>query len=164
MARHWYVLKTKPHAEDQVVAVLDRRDIEVYLPKIGLGSTKRPKERQEPLFPGYLFAHIDVTLDEWLKARSAPGVAYVLGCDGFPSAVPDEVVLAIRGRLEACGGVLQPRLAKGDRVVIKSGPLAGLEAVFDAKLSGAGRSRVLLSILGRLTPMEISIYDLQRAG
>lgn len=162
MARHWYVLKTKPRAESTVCALLSDRQIIAYLPTIK-AATGVATGRQESLFPGYVFARIDVQRDEWLKTRSAPGVAYVLGCDGKPSPVPDAVVDTIRQRLVACGGTLRPRLNRGDRVVITGGPFSGLEAVFDGELTGSARSRVLLEILGRLVPLSLGNRDLRLA-
>lgn len=164
MTRRWYVLKTKPRAEEKVCAVLIGRQVEVYLPKVKAPRATPAAGRREALFPGYVFAHIDVRLDEWVKTRSAPGVAYVLGCEGKPSPVPEAVIDAVRKRLEACGGEMRPRPGRGDRVAIIGGPLRGLEAVFDTELTGGGRSRVLLSILGRLTPLSLNNHDLRLTG
>lgn len=157
------MLKTKPRAEGTVCAVLTGRRVEVYLPLVKVPKAT-PSSRREALFPGYVFSRIDIHGDEWLQTRSAPGVAYILGCDGKPSPVPDAVVTTVRQRLAACGGDLRPRLARGDRVIITGGPLRGLEAVFDGELSGSGRSRVLLAILGRLTPLCIGSGDLRLVG
>ena len=67
----------------------------------------------------------------------------------------DEIVALIRRRLKDIEEVGYGKLKQGDRVRITSGPLRDLEAVFDQPLSAADRVRVLLSVMGRMTPVEI---------
>ncbi len=160
MCRQWYVLKTKPRAEEKVTSVLSGRGIEAYLPQLKR-HTRPGVWRREPLFSGYVFVRIDLGLDEWLRTRSAPCVSYAIGSEGCPTPVPDTVVQAIRTRMEACDGELSPSLQQGDRVVIIGGPFRGIEAVFDARLNSNGRNRVLLTILGRMTRVEIGAHDLR---
>lgn len=166
--RAWYVVKAKPRQEEQVSAVLGLRGIEVFLPELAVwtgGPRPGAAPRLEPLFPGYLFARLDLRTPEWLTARAAPGVAYFLGAEGVPSAVPDDLVEGVRARAEAQRrrGWRTPFQA-GDRVLIASGPLVGLEAVFDGMLSASGRSRVFVAVLSRLVPVTVPIADLRRAG
>jgi transcriptional antiterminator RfaH len=119
----------------------------------------------EPLFPGYLFAWLELGSDEWLSTRSAPGVAYFLGVGGVPSAVPDELIEGIRTKVEARERVgWRPPFEHGDRVVIEGGPLRGLEAVFYGTLSATGRVRVLLEAVTRLVPVELDVGLLRSAG
>lgn len=166
--RRWYVVRTHPQREAQVETLLALRGVETYLPRL-LG---RRKDRQgqrllEPLFPGYLFARLAVPSQEWLASRSAPGVKYFLGtrAQAEPQPVPDALVAEVRARAEERlrRGWL-PDLKAGDRVVIDSGPFAGLEAAFDKLLTPKGRSRVFIQMLSRLVPVEIEVDLLRRAG
>lgn len=159
MGQKWYVVKTRARREGQVAALLVARDVEAYLPLV---TTPRDR-RLGPLFPGYLFTRLDVESNDVLYARSAPGVSYILGCDGRPSPVPEDVVQVIRGGVEERGGVLKPGFQPGDRVRILGGPFQGLEAVFDCSLRPTGRSRVLISVLGRLIPLSVGEDLLDRA-
>lgn len=163
----WYVVRTQPRREGQVEAVLCQRGIEVYLPRILSRRKDRLGQRlREPLFSGYAFARLMLNSQAWLQARSAPGVSYFLGTrsHGKPVPVPDGLVKEIRDQAEAhLHRGWQPGLRSGDRVVICSGPFAGLEAVFDGVLSPSGRSRVLVQILSRLVPVEIEVDVLRRA-
>lgn len=164
----WYVARTQARREPQVESILSLRGIEVYLPRI-LGSRKDDsgKRLHEPLFPGYVFARLVVPSNEWLAARSAPGVKYFLGTKvgTEPSAVPSALVDEIRRQcdLRARDG-WRPGFAPGQKVRICSGPFAGLEAVFERLLTPAGRSRVLIEFLTRLVPVEIEVDLLQKAG
>lgn len=171
--RSWYVAKTKPHREEQTSAVLEQRGLEVYLPRIAVWTGRQPDSgttcsvstKLECLFPGYLFARLDVSSPEWVLGRSAPGVAYFLGIDGRPSPVPDELVEGVRQQAGAQQGQEgPPTFRSGDRVVFTSGPLAGLEAVFGGMLSPAGRSRVFIQVLSRFIPVVVSAELLRRVG
>jgi len=161
----WYVARTKPRREVAAAATLAQRDVEVYLPSVS--PRRRASTRatpREPLFPGYVFARLDLSTESWLVARSAHGIAYFLGCDGFPSALPDELIETIRLR---SGVDAQPRVIpfrQGESVVIRHGPFAGIEAVFDGCLSGRGRVRVLLEIVQRTVPVALDVDQLEKLG
>jgi transcription antitermination factor NusG len=69
--------------------------------------------------------------------------------------VADEIVELLRRRLEGIEEAGYGNLKQGDRVRITSGPLRDLEAIFDRPVSAADRVRVLLDVMGRMTPVEI---------
>jgi transcriptional antiterminator RfaH len=155
----WFAVKTQRRREQQVNLVLARRGVEVFFPQIPM--CRRPGDRTdplEPLFPGYLFARLALGSDAWLAARYAPGVAYFLGPAGRPTALPDGLVEDIRTRIDArrAAGWRMP-YKPGDRVQFQSGPFQGLDAVFEGSLSGPGRVRVLLSLVGRLVSVDIHV-------
>lgn len=158
----WYVLKTKPRAERQVSALLGMRTAEHYLPLI---RSARNHNRMEPLFPGYLFCHVEIPSVQWVEVRSLPGISYVLNAQGMALPVPPDLVESIRLRAELEGKSPRPcRFAPGERVEIVSGPFQGLEAAFDRRLSPSGRSRVFVNLLARLVPVEIPEAELSKAG
>ena len=80
--------------------------------------------------------------------------------------MPDNLLNAIRLRVDeinAAGGELFDALKAGDSVVIESGPFAGYEAIFDARLPGADRVRVLLKLLRRRQlPVELPVAQIRR--
>jgi transcription antitermination factor NusG len=103
--------------------------------------------------------------NEWVAARSAPGVAYFLLTPDAPVPLPDDLISAIRARAEAHARKRrQPTFRPGDRVMIRSGPFDGLEATFSGRLSGSERVRVLLAVVNRLAPVELDIAYLRPAG
>jgi transcriptional antiterminator RfaH len=159
----WYVARTNPRREHQAAASLSRRGVQVYLP-ILRKKARAGRRDWELLFPGYLFARLEIPSAQWLAARSAPDVAYFLGQPDQPSALPDELVDALTARMERVnrdGG--PPRFRPGERVAITGGPFRFLEAVFDRQLSADGRSRVLVQLLQRLVPVELPEDHLERA-
>ena len=159
----WYVAKTKPRRERQTADVLTERGVQVFFP-LYTPRRSRPAEH-EPLFPGYIFVRLDVTTDQWLTVRSAPGVAYFLGSDrtDLPTPVPDELVAEIGQRVARFSRSDASTFRPGERVIIDGGPLDSLEAIFDGTLSAAGRCRVLIQIIDRLVPVQIEGGALRRA-
>ena len=162
----WYVAKTKPRREITTAVVLGERGFETYFP---LFAPKHYRPRDvEPLFPGYLFVRLDPETPSWLEVRSAPGIAYFLGSPtarerAVPTALPDDVIESIRQRVAAQKQSVQENAFKrGERVVIVGGPLDGMEAVFDGRLSAAGRSRVLVDLVNRIVPVTIGCEQLSK--
>jgi transcription antitermination factor NusG len=152
----WYVARTQPHKERYAVAALDQRGIETYLPIVIKQRSRAGRREWEPLFASYVFARLDVSSNHWLAARACTGVAYFLGHRGQPSALPDDLVPTIRARLESInriGGL--PSFRHGQRVTIIESSFRHYEAMFDRRLSPAGRSRVLVSVLNRIIPIEL---------
>lgn len=99
--RRWRVVKTNPRKEEGTATVLSAGSAETYLPKMrGLSARGPAAGRMQPVFPGYIFARFDAGLGDFAVVRRTPGVAYLLGYEGIPVAVPEDVVLAVRRRLQ----------------------------------------------------------------
>jgi transcriptional antiterminator RfaH len=84
-----------------------------------------------------------------------------------PSIVPENLIYAIQRRVEeiaSAGGELFDGLRSGDSVVISDGPFAGYEAIFDTRLPGSQRVRVLLQLLTnqRVIPVELQAGQIKR--
>lgn len=154
----WYVIQSKPHKENHVFAYLEAQDFEVFYPTLRVQVADARPAKRRPYFPRYMFVHTD--LDE--VGRSAlqwlPGAIGLVQFDDYAATVPDVVVCQLKQRvetIEAAGGLIFDDLKAGDPVRIKSGPLAGYDAIFDLRLNGSDRVQVLLSLLGRLVRMQI---------
>lgn len=165
----WYAVQAKPHSERRVAENLDRLSIRAFLPLIEVTRSRRSRRIVclEPLFPGYLFVRmtrIETDPILWHSVRWTPGVRLILGAEGTPIPVPDEVVSAIQERLGDLGFV-RPGLpfAPNDRVLLRHGPFAGLEAIFERQVSPAGRVRVLMQLLGAQRNVQVDAADLELA-
>lgn len=165
--RSWYVMQTKPRGEARVVRHLALRaaDVETFLPRIEI--TRRRAGRRavslEPLFPSYLFVRFWLNPWTWNAVRWTPGVRKFLGEGKSPAEVPIEVMTAIQERTQTLGFVrIGMTLSAGDRVRVKSGSFAGLEGIFERPTTRRDRVRVLLAILGTVTPLELDVFDLER--
>ncbi len=168
MSTKWYVLRSKSRKEEVVYHQLKTKGFESYFPRMRVNPVNPRARKLKPYFPGYLFVHIDL---EDLGISTFQWMPHTLGFvsfDGEPAAVPDHLIAALRSRLQEineAGGELFDGLEPGDTVRIHDGPFAGYEAVFDTRLPGKERVRVLLQLLNdqRLIPMELRVAQIKKA-
>lgn len=162
MARTWYLVQRKPRNETRALENLVRQGYETYLPLIEVERLQRGKllRKQEPLFPRYLFLHLEEGNDNWGPIRSTLGVAGMVRFGQAFAAVPDPVIEAIRERTQEIRGML---FATGDAVQVVSGPLVGLEGVFEIA-DGEQRSFVLLEFMQKHQRISVSTADLRAAA
>jgi len=164
MALHWYVLHTKANAEYQVAKILEERGLEVFLPAV---RSVRPRRGHEtvPFFPSYLFVHVDFTQVGLSAVQWTPGLRRIVAFDDTPARVPEQAVEYIRRKvmeINGVGGLPGHNFKPGDRVVIRSGPLAGLHAVFEGPMKPAERVQVLIEFLGQVNRARVPVEILDR--
>jgi transcriptional antiterminator RfaH len=147
----WYALNSKPHSEKSVCEGLAARGIEAYLP---LWHPPRRSSRAQaslPFFPCYLFARVDLDVVGLSALQYLPGVRRLVFYGDRPARVPQTAIDQIHTRLleldKCVTDSMGEPLAPGDRVVITGGPLAGLEASFDCRLSSDERVRLLIDFV-----------------
>lgn len=162
MARTWYLVQSKPRNETRALENLLRQGYQTYLPLIEVERLQRGKliKKMEPLFPRYLFLHLEEGNDNWGPIRSTFGVAGMVRFGQAYAMVPDEVIEAIRERTQE---VKKSLFQSGDTVRIVSGPLVGLEGVFEIA-DGEQRSFVLLEFMQKQQRVSISTTDLRTAS
>jgi transcription antitermination factor NusG len=166
-AGDWYAVQVKRNNEHRVVRHLALRGVATFLPLIeALRRRGRGAARLEPLFSGYLFVQLpalDRDPGPWHIARWTPGVRRILGAE-HTVPMPAEAMEVIRARVQPLGFVRPgARFTSGTRVRIESGPLAGLEAIFDRPISREGRVLVLLELLGQVRRAELDEASLDAA-
>lgn len=162
---NWYVLYTKPRSERQVEEALATHGIETYFPVMPV-PPRRGRSSVRPLFPCYLFARVDPDVVALSSINWTPGMRHVVAFGDIPARVDEGSILKIRQRLAQAQAIDEQgeMLESGDRVVITSGPFQDVEAVFDKKLSAAGRVRVLIDLLQRWTAVEMGADALRRVS
>jgi len=161
----WYVVQTKPRAEEKAVNFLGQKSIRTFLPRLLVHRRQGPRTWQtlEPLFPGYLFARFRPEPEFIDRVRWTPGVTRLLGDEQAPIAVPEEVVTFLQARVGVRGFIEPgPRFTPGVRVRLTGGPFAHLEGSIDRPASRADRVRVLLELLDRQVSVEVDIGELER--
>ena len=159
MATYWYVLHSKPHKEELLAEQLELRRIETFAPHIRVQVVNPRARKVRAYFPGYLFVHVDLEQMGLSALQYVPGSAGLISFGGEPAFVPDGLIHAIWQRvqeIDSAGGELFDVLKPGETVLVHSGPFAGYEAIFDVRLPGTERVRILLKLLrNRTLPVEL---------
>ena len=137
----WYALYTKPHKEYLVQEVLCHNGVETYLPQVAVAIRRRDRRSMKPFLPQYLFAYFNPDEQRFADVCWTPGLRRIVSAGGRPVAVPDEVVMYLRRRLEnmQTTDVPDAPFKKGEVIRIARGPLEGLEAIFDQQITPKGR-------------------------
>ncbi len=147
------VVHAKRHRERAVQAHLERDGVPAYLPL--LRQRPRPAVGPEvaPMFPGYVFCQ--PAPNQLHGVSMCSGVAHLVAFGDGPAQVGAEVVAYLRARAGADGVIdLLPSIA-GREVTITDGPLRGLPAVVERRLTGRQRVLVLMDLLHRRTRVEL---------
>ena len=161
----WYLVYTKARQEDAAASGLEEQGYRVYLPKLRV-KRRRPGGKvdvDEPLFPRYLFAAATQQDQSISPMQYTRGVQKLVKFGHIYLSVSNDIVEAIRKREDPDTGfhrLTMPSLKPGDAVRMKTGPLAGIDGIFEAP-SGQDRVIVLLEILGQQTRTEVSIGELE---
>ena len=142
----WYLVKTKPQNEHRVETRLTGAGYETLFPRIHKRNRRTKAIETRPLFPTYLFVRFPY---EQLKTiRYTHGVARVVTFGPEPQEVGEEIIEAVRGRMDEEGIVtlLRPPVEwkPGQRIRIGEGPFEGLEAIFLEEIPDRDRVVLLL--------------------
>ena len=157
----WYALWTKPRKEQILYQQVLSRNIECFFPRIQVNPVNPRSAKIRPYFPGYIFVCVDNRKCGDSFFRWMPYSLGLVGCDGDPSPIPGNFISALKTRISEIkenGGILFDRLVPGAAVRIVDGPFQGHEAIFDARLDGKERVRILLQMINkRQVPIEMRL-------
>jgi transcription antitermination factor NusG len=166
MPDHWYALRSKPRKEDVLWRHLRAGGYKVYYPQLRVHPVNPRSRKLIPYFPGYMFIEVDI---EQVGLSTFQWMPYTIGLVNFdnePAIVPDNLIHEITKRvneLAVSGGELFDGLHSGDSVVISNGPFAGYNAIFDTRISGSERVRVLIQMLSdRRIPVELRSGQIEK--
>lgn len=160
--REWFLIYCKSRQEALAARNLQRQGYEVYLPLLRQRRRGHLNAgwRVAPMFPRYLFIHLDRESDNWKPIRSTFGVSRLVVFGDVPARVPDTFLDALRAQAGENGIHESDRygFVAGETVVIVAGPMAGYEAVFKAK-TAKERVVLLLEIAGRMVALSVRSDD-----
>lgn len=178
MVKHWYVIHTYAGYEGRVRTSLVERAAQmgleeefgqVLVPTEDVIEIKDGKRRasKRKFFPGYVLVELqDPVKDETVvMIKETPKVTGFVGGSGMrPIPLPKEEADSLLEQIES--GVSLPReqvvFSKGDNVRIVDGPFMGFSGLVDEVDDEHGRAKVLVSILGRSTPVELMFAQIER--
>ena len=179
---NWYVLRVASNKEMQVRDALERKirieGLEDFVNRIVVptqkerrlrGGTARVYERK--LYPGYVF--VEMRTDEegripeqvWFLIKETTGVGDFIGSGGKPTPMPlheVEKMLAVALKSEETPELANLNFKKGDRVKVTEGAFENFEGVVDEINAQKGTVRVIATVFGRATPIEIEYWQLEK--
>ena len=166
MALSWYAIRSKPNKEDFLAGQLEAYGVEVFYPRIFVKTVNPRARKVRAYFPSYLFVHVDLEKINTSTLRWMPGAVSLISFDGEPASVPELLITAIKRQVEFINASQKrfvEELKPGDAVLVQDGPFAGYEAIFDGRISGRDRVRVLLNFLQkRQVPLDLREQQIGR--
>lgn len=153
--RNWYAIWTRSRHEKMVIEALKEKEFETFLPLVETVRqwSDRKKKVLLPLFPGYVFASLH--REEFQKVYYTSGVAKILGTNGTPIPIPRQTISDIQRVVTSSLPVdLYPTLPVGSRVVIRNGPLVGMQGTL---VQWQNRHCVVVSVDALMSGAAVSI-------
>jgi transcription termination/antitermination protein NusG len=169
----WYVLHTYSGYEDNVSRNLRQRIesmgmeekiFQVVVPrekKIKVKNGKR-KVIEERLFPGYVLVQMIVTEDSWYVVRNTPNVTGFVGSGTTPTPISEEEVSRLLKRMGEDEPKYKIDVNEGDSVKIMDGPFKDFEGKISEVNEAKGTVKVLVSVFGRETPVELDYLQIKK--
>ena len=159
----WYVVQTYSCREKVVDKLLKDQGICSFLPLITEKHrwSDRLKTIHIPLFPNYLFVHIDVKGDDYYKVSYSHSVCRILRDQTGPISVFDYQITDIKRMIDNKSILKAVRgLYRGQRVIIKSGPLKGMTGEY-IQTQDERYLAIHISILGQTVLVKVNHFDVQ---
>ena len=176
MTKRWYVVHTLTGKEEQVKASIEAKakgnNLEQLISKILVPTekvseiTKQGRKRitKRRYFPGYILIQMELTDDIWYLIKDISGVTGFIGAGKKAVALKEEEVRNILRRSEEKEEKPVPKIIfeKNDAVRIKEGPFTNFNGVVEEVYPDKGRLKVMVSIFGRSTPVELDYWQVER--
>jgi transcriptional antiterminator NusG len=170
---HWYVVHTYSGHENKVAQALKQRletmnlgdkIFEIVVPTRNIVVVRHGKkeETKEKIFPGYIIVRMDLSDESWLAVRTTPGVTGFVGVGNKPTPIPEKEVEAILKFSSLEAPKFKTRFSKGEAVKIIDGPFADFLGTVDTIDEEKGKVKVLVSIFGRETPVELDFLQISK--
>jgi transcriptional antiterminator NusG len=173
----WYVVHSYAGYEKKVKGNLQNRiqslNMEDYIFQIEVPEEEvmeikngQRKQVKRNIYPGYVLVRLDLTDESWSAVRNTPGVTGFVGNAHHPSPLSlDEVEKILAPRPKKASDKLDIRVVDfevGESVTVMDGPFATLPASISEIMPEQAKLKVLVSIFGRETPVELSFHQVQK--
>ncbi|OGC69908.1 transcription termination/antitermination protein NusG [candidate division WWE3 bacterium RIFOXYC1_FULL_39_7] len=169
----WYVVHTYSGHENKVAVTLKQRAeiggftdriFKMFIPqqqKIVVTEGKK-RSLEEKLFPGYLMVQMIMDDDAWYVVRSTPGVTGFVGMGSAPTPLPESEVKTLMKFAKMEAPKFEAKFSVGDSVKIADGPFRDFLGKVDEVNDEQGKVKVLVSVFGRETPVELDFTQISR--
>ena len=175
MAKQWYVVHTYSGYENRARLSLEQRVKELGKEEL-FGEILVPSEKvvevvkgekrtsSRKFFPGYMLVQMELNDETWYLVKNTPKVTGFVGGATNPPSISDDEVKKIIGQMEE--GLVHPKpkfeFSKGERVKVIDGPFSNFNGLVDDVNPDKGKLRVLVSIFGRSTPVELEFFQVEK--
>jgi transcription termination/antitermination protein NusG len=175
--RKWYVIHTYSGYEHKAKAALEERIHalkmedkfgEILVPvervvELGKGGQRKTSSRK--FFPGYIFVNMELNDETWHVIKNTPKITGFVGHSTAPPEVPEAEVREIAQQMQE--GALKPKpkvlFEVGESVKVIDGPFQDFNGTVEEVRPEKGKVRVLISIFGRATPVELDFIQVEKA-
>jgi len=173
--KQWYIIHTQTGQELKVKGSLESkvqqglsagRIGQVLVPTERVAEVRAGKKRisERKFFPGYILIEMEMTDESWHLVRTTPGVTGFIGAGRKPVSLSDQEVAEILRQTEERKDKPTPRVTfqKGEGVRVIEGPFTNFSGVIEEVNTARGKLKVLVSIFGRQTPVELEFWQVER--
>jgi transcriptional antiterminator NusG len=169
----WYVIHVQTGYEARVKQALEQRVkslgveekiFDVVIPTREIVVVKKGKKSKanEKVFPGYVLVRMVLDDDSWLVVRTTEGVTGFVGAGLKPTPISEKEVQAIMRFVQQEQPKFKTKFSVGEAVKITEGPFADFLGTIEAIDEERGKVRVLVSIFGRETPVELDFLQVAK--
>lgn len=169
----WYVVHTYSGHENKVATNLKQRIdtmkladkiFEIIVPTRNIVTVKHGKkeEQKEKIFPGYILVKMVLDDTSWLAVRTTQGVTAFVGAGNKPTPISDKEVDTILKFMQMEAPKYKASFSVGEAVKIVDGPFADFLGTIDNIDEEKGKIKVLVSIFGRETPVELDFLQVAK--
>ncbi|MDZ4217199.1 MAG: transcription termination/antitermination protein NusG, partial [Candidatus Gracilibacteria bacterium] len=170
---NWYVIHTYSGYEDAVEKALRQRIesltmhdfiFDVIVPKESTITIKKGEHVTEKkrLFPGYVLVEMIVTDESWYVVRNTPNVTGFVGSGTIPVPIRPEEFDVIQKHLKKEEPKFKIDFTVGEPIIIADGPFKNYEGLIDSIDEKKGKLKVLVTIFGRETPVELDFVQVKK--
>ena len=173
--KQWFVVHTYSGFENKVAAAIEQRAkifglqdqiTRVVVPVEEVVEVRKGQRRisSQKFYPGYVLVEMELTDETWHLVRSTPKVTGFVGSGARPVPLPAEEVEEILRQMEEGAEKPKPKavFSKGDKVRVSEGPFVNFTGTIEDVNPERGRLKVMVGLLGRLTPVELEYYQVER--
>lgn len=173
MGKNWYVVHTYSGFEEKVKLSLEEkienRGLQEKITKILIPTEKiielkagKKKESDKKFYPGYILVEMELDDETWHIVKSTPRVTGFVG-GKKPVPIPEEEVEIIIQQVEkGPAPQMKTQFQKGESVRITDGPFSNFNGYVEDVDMDHGRLRVMVSIFGRQTPVELNFFQVEK--
>jgi transcriptional antiterminator NusG len=169
----WYVVHTYSGHENKVATNLKQRIetmklagkiFDIVVPTRNIVTVKHGKkeEQKEKIFPGYIIVKMVLDDESWLAVRTTQGVTAFVGAGNKPTPISESEVTTILKFMQQEAPKYKTTFSVGEAVKIVDGPFSDFLGTIDSIDEEKGKVKVLVSIFGRETPVELDFLQVAK--